>query len=223
MSNRAPTSTPCVGSSARMTLTAPRRNGRASETFCWLPPESEPTGCSIEAMRMRSRSPSACTAVRSRPRWRKPRRRREGRIWIVAFARTLRTGKSDSRARSPESNTTPARIGPSGLRRSSSLPSQTTEPVARSTPARARRNCTCPLPSAPATPTISPFRTIRSTGPKRSPSRPDTARSTSPSPPRPASAGTRAPVDARSSARPARPRTSPRPRGCPGRPRRGAP
>ena len=31
-------------------------------------------------------------------------------------------------------------------------------PVARSAPASARRNCTCPLPSAPAMPTISPLR-----------------------------------------------------------------
>ena len=30
----------------------PRRNGRVSETFCWLPPESDWTGCSIDAIRM---------------------------------------------------------------------------------------------------------------------------------------------------------------------------
>src|SRR5437773_833169 len=32
-----------------MTLTSPRRNGRVSETFCCLPPESDCTGCSIDA------------------------------------------------------------------------------------------------------------------------------------------------------------------------------
>ena len=62
---------------------------------------------------------------------------------------------------------------------SSSLPSQAALPVARSTPASARRNCTCPLPSAPAIPRISPFATSRSIGPNRSPCRPETARSTS--------------------------------------------
>ena len=58
-------------------------------------------------------------------------------------------------------------------------PSQVAVPVARSAPASARRNCTCPLPSAPAIPTISPLATSRSIGPNRSPRSPETASSTS--------------------------------------------
>ena len=179
MSKREPTSTPCVGSSARMTLTLPRRNGRVSETFCWLPPESDCTGCSIEAARMRSRRPSSSTACRSRPRRRSPNRPRRRRIWIVAFARTLSTGKSASPARSPLSRTTPARSGPSGDARSRSLPSHVARPAAGSAPASARRNCSCPFPSAPAMPTISPAATDRSIGPKRSPCSPSAASTTS--------------------------------------------
>ena len=51
-----PTSTPCVGSSARITFRSPRRNGRISATFCWLPPERYCVGCSIEAALSRSRA-----------------------------------------------------------------------------------------------------------------------------------------------------------------------
>ena len=179
MSKRAATSTPCVGSSARITLTPPRRNGRVSETFCWLPPERLCTGCSIEAMRMLRRFAMSSTVRCSRRRFRKPKRPSRRRTWIVAFARTLRTGKRASAVRSPLSRTTPAFSGPSGERVSSSRPLQAALPVERSAPASARRNGTCPLPSAPAIPTISPFATSRSIGPKRSPWRPETASSTS--------------------------------------------
>ena len=123
MSNRAATSTPWVGSSARITLTSPRRNGRVSETFCWFPPESVCTGCSIDAVRMLRRRTSSSTVRRSRRRLRNPSLPSRRSTWIVALARTLRTGKSDSDARSPLSSTTPARSGPSGELESSSLPS----------------------------------------------------------------------------------------------------
>ena len=126
--------------------------------------------------RRRTRS---STVRRSRLRLRNPKPPSRRRTWIVAFARTLRTGKSDSDVRSPLSSTTPARSGPSGDLESSSLPSQVAVPVARSAPASARRNCTCPLPSAPAIPRISPLATSRSIGPNRSPRSPEIASSTS--------------------------------------------
>ena len=123
---------------------------------------------------MRSRSTRPSTVARSRPRCRKPSRPNRRSTWIVAFARTLRTGKSDSPARSPLSSTTPARSGPSGEWRSSSWPSQAALPSARSIPASARRNCSWPLPSAPAMPRISPLatsgrsaRSARRAGPRR--------------------------------------------------------
>ena len=58
---------------------------------------------------------------RSRPRFSIPKRPSRRSTWIVVLARTLRTGKSDSPARSPLSSTTPARSGPSGDFVSSSL------------------------------------------------------------------------------------------------------
>ena len=179
MSKRAPTSTPCVGSSASITLTSPRRNGRMSDTFCWLPPESDDTGCSDDAMRTRRRSTSPAIARRSRPRRTTPARASRRSTWMVAFARTLKTGNRASPRRSPLSRTTPARSGPAGERVSSLAPSHDALPTAGSMPASARRNGTWPLPSAPAIPRISPFRTTRSTGPKRSPRSPDTASTTS--------------------------------------------
>ncbi len=128
---------------------------------------------------MRSRRPSSSTACLSRPRRRSPNRPKRRRIWIVEFARTLSTGKSASPARSPLSRTTPARSGPSGDARSRSLPSHVARPAAGSAPASARRNWSCPFPSAPAMPTISPAATDRSIGPKRSPCSPSVASTTS--------------------------------------------
>ena len=49
MSNRAATSTPCVGSSARMTLTSPRRKGDVQGTFLSYEP-GDCTGCSTDAV-----------------------------------------------------------------------------------------------------------------------------------------------------------------------------
>ena len=53
-----------------------------------------------------------------------------------------------------------------GALRSTFSPRQLTAPVARSTPPRQRRSSSCPFPSAPARPTISPLSSVRSTGPK---------------------------------------------------------
>ena len=47
----APMSTPCVGSS-RISTRGFVASQRASATFCWLPPESVPTGASIDGVRM---------------------------------------------------------------------------------------------------------------------------------------------------------------------------
>jgi len=43
----------CVGSSIAM-MRAPDASQRAISTFCWLPPESDPTGASIDAQRIAS-------------------------------------------------------------------------------------------------------------------------------------------------------------------------
>src|SRR5919108_572105 len=83
MSKRERTSTPCVGSSARMTWTS-RRNGRVSETFCWLPPERKRTGCSTDGVLTFSRSTRRFTAAPSR------RPREHHRVQVLDLARPER-------------------------------------------------------------------------------------------------------------------------------------
>ena len=114
-----------------------------SETFCWLPPESDCTGCSIDASRMLEAPHEIVDGVAARAGDSARRGGSSARsTWIVVFARTLRTGKSDSRARSPLSSTTPARSGPSGDLGVELVAVAAGCPVERSTPASARRNCT---------------------------------------------------------------------------------
>ena len=58
-----------------------------------------------------------------------PARLKRRSTWIVVFARTLRTGNSDSRIRSPLKYTTPARSGPTGDRPSRTVPLHLAVPV----------------------------------------------------------------------------------------------
>ena len=67
-----------------------------SDTFCWLPPESDWMGCSVDPMRTRRRSTRSAIARRSGPRPTTPARASLRRIWTVALARTLSTGNRAS-------------------------------------------------------------------------------------------------------------------------------
>ena len=76
--------------------------------------------------------------------------------------RRVRSYAQNGKQRLPDSiaaqeAATPARRGPMGDLVTISLPLHRTVPVERSTPATDRRNCTWPLPSAPAMPRISPL------------------------------------------------------------------
>ena len=93
----------------------PRRNGRISATFCWLPPDRYCAGCSIDAAFNRNRGTRLVTGLRSRRRLTKPKRPKRLRTCSVALARTPRAVKIDSALRSALSRTMPARSGPGGL------------------------------------------------------------------------------------------------------------
>ena len=222
MSNRAATSTPCVGSSARMTLTSPRRKGRVRETFCWLPPERNCTGCSIDAARMLRRRTRSSTVRRSRRRCRNPTRPRRRRTWIVVLARTLRTGKSDSPARSPLSSTTPARSASSGDRGVERATVADRRFRSRARRRRARGG-TAPdrCPRRPRSRGSRPSRRRGRSARTGRRVRPETVRRTSRAVAGArADPGRRAGADARSSARRGGPPTSTPPRTSPGRRRR---
>ena len=69
MNSIEPTSTPRVGCEAMKSLSG-RDISRATMTFCWLPPDSVPTGDSCDDVRtsncaMRSRADSAIASGRS--------------------------------------------------------------------------------------------------------------------------------------------------------------
>ena len=58
-----PTSRPRVGCAARTSFTG-TENSRATTTFCWLPPESEPACVSIDGVRMsKSLTPLAARSL----------------------------------------------------------------------------------------------------------------------------------------------------------------
>ena len=155
-----------------ITFTSPRRNGRASATFCWLPPLRNWTGCSIDAVRIRRRSTTSSTVVRSRAAT-DPAHPREAPQHLE---RGVGPDAEDREHRlAPAIAAEQHDAGPQRARRRGDVdlaPSHVTVPDDGSTPASACRNGSCPLPSAPAMPRISPRRTFRSIGPKRSPCRP---------------------------------------------------
>ena len=174
MSKRAPTSTPWVGSYARMTVGS-RRNVRETATFCWFPPERNSTGCSSDGVRIFSCCVSSSTALRSLRRWRKPAVLNRRKVWIVALTRMPSTGINASCLRSPGSSRIPARTASWVEISIRSLPSQATRPARGGCrPARQSKSCVCPFPSAPAMPTISPRSSVKLTGPKDCPWSPST-------------------------------------------------
>ena len=73
-----------------------------------------------------------------------------------AFSRTDRVPNRPSLSRSADRYTTPACSAASGRPGLSGTPRRSARPVARPSPASARRNSLCPLPTIPASPTISP-------------------------------------------------------------------
>ena len=98
-------------------------------------------------------------------------------VCTVALTRTPSTGINASRLRSPGSSMIPDRTASWVEVSISSLPSQSTRPACGGwRPARQSKSSGWPLPSAPATPTISPRCIVKLTGPKDWPCRPSTTR-----------------------------------------------
>ena len=104
-------------------------------------------------------------------------------VWIVALTRTPSTGINASRLRSPGSSMIPDRTASCVDVSINSLPSQSTRPAfGGCRPARQSKSWGWPLPSAPATPTISPLFNVKLTGPNDWPWRPSTTRTSRASP-----------------------------------------
>ena len=112
-SARAPTSTPRVGSSSSSTRPS-RCSQRANTTFCWLPPDSCPTGCSGPWQRTRRVRMKPCTRRLSSPCCSQPPRDTADRSDSVAL---MRMGCERSRPwdlRSSVTRPTPAAMACSG-------------------------------------------------------------------------------------------------------------
>ena len=170
-----PTSTPCVGSYARITVGS-RRNVRATATFCWLPPERNSTGCSSEGVRISSRSTSssdglallapAQEAEHAEPAQRLDRgvdpdaEHRHQRL-VLAVARQQHDPRPHGLVRRDQHQLLAVARRPGPL-------------CGGCRPARQSNSCGCPLPSAPAMPTISPRVSVKLTGPNDWPCRPST-------------------------------------------------
>ena len=163
MSIRARASTPWVGSST-MSILGVRSTGRASTAFCWLPPDRAEIGWKGEAETMpRSLTALRC-AGRSRLRNDVPAGPAPEPSWAVALSITDIGAKIDSAARSPLWKLIPEASALLGLIRWWILPSTEIVPPSVSMPMMPRSSARCPLPSAPATPTISPAPTVIVTG-----------------------------------------------------------
>ncbi len=154
-------SMPRVGSSRIRTLGL-RASQRASTTFCWLPPESLRTSCSIEGVRTRSRSVYSWASSRSAPRLTKRKRRRRSRTTVLVLSRMERCRNRAWALRSSGARPRPARTAAPGLPVRRGRPSRVTVPerTGRS-PARARASSERPAPMSPARPTTSPAWTCR--------------------------------------------------------------
>ena len=111
----APTSMPRVGSS-RIRMRGSRASQRASTTFCWLPPESLRTSCSIEiGVRIAQPSASAPTPAGSLRRDRRsPSRETFSGTHKETLSRTLRNSSSASCLRSSGTRPMPARMASAG-------------------------------------------------------------------------------------------------------------
>lgn len=164
MSNFAATSMPRVGSS-RISSFGSVASQRASSTFCWLPPDSSPIGCSASRALMPSRAMyvSASSRCRARPISRhQPRRACSARMM---FSRIDSAATMPSFLRSSGQYAMPLRTASCGDASRVRAPSISIAPVS----ARSAANASCavsvrPEPSSPASPTISPGRTSRSSG-----------------------------------------------------------
>ncbi len=142
------------------------RNVRETETFCWLPPERNSTGCSSDGVRTSSRATRSFTARRSDRLRRKPSLVKRRSDWMVEFTRTPSTGISASCLRSPGRSMTPDRTAWWVEIKLSSRSSHTTLPARGGVlPARQSNSWDCPFPSAPAIPTTSPLSRVKLTGP----------------------------------------------------------
>ncbi len=160
-SDLVPTSMPRVGSS-RISSFGSVASHLASTTFCWLPPERNPTGSSRRWKRRRSRSAHSRVRRFSAPARISPSR-------VSAFMRVSVALRAIDRSitrpcirRSSGTNATPARIAASGRPTASRTPSTSTWPAsARSMPKIARATSLRPAPTRPASATISPARTSK--------------------------------------------------------------
>ena len=157
----APTSMPRVGSS-RMRIFGSVHRQRASSTFCWLPPESSPTGWSgLDALMFR-RSMKVSTSLSAAARDTTPRFDSRGSAAATMFSRIESPGKMPSALRSSGRNARPSGTASAGERSFTRRSSTSTVPSSGgSAPKIALAVSVRPEPMNPASPTVSPRRTSR--------------------------------------------------------------
>src|SRR4051794_8675211 len=151
-----PTSMPRVGSSM-MSTRGSVASHLPSTTFCWLPPERNPTGSPKPCSLMRRRSAQSAAIARSAPRPMTPRRPSAPRRVSVRLRSTLKSMTRPCWRRSSGTKPTPARMAALGEPLGSSTPATSTVPASRlSMPKIARATSLRPAPTSPASATISP-------------------------------------------------------------------
>ena len=154
---RAPASTPRVGSSASSTRGAPS-SARANSTFCWLPPESAATlrlrrrRLDAEPLDLRGDERALARARCTKPPLRDSAEREQRHVLAhrrAAASRPRGGGRPGGGRRRRRASRPGGRAAARARRRAP-------RPRAAPSPASARRNSRWPLPSTPASPTISP-------------------------------------------------------------------
>ena len=161
----APTSTPRVGWEAMNSDTTGLLSSRASTTFCWLPPDSDPAGSWTPVVRTsNSLTFSSALAAMTFGFIRTPAANGACRYWSRIMFSAIENGPtSPSCERSSGTNPMPESRICRVERPTSSSPWSVIEPVTKSCrPMIASVSSVCPLPCTPATQTTSPLRTSRS-------------------------------------------------------------
>ena len=152
---------PRVGSLSRM-MRGRVRSHLPITTFCWLPPESEPTGPSRLGALMLSSWTISLTARSSARRSTSPKRPKRCMAAKTRLSRTDMGNIRPSALRSSGMRAMPASPLLRGPAREMGLPKASTWPVTpMSAPKRASSSSRCPCPSRPPRPTTSPGRTVK--------------------------------------------------------------
>ena len=157
----APTSTPWVGSS-RMSSAGLAASQRASATFCWFPPERLPTGVSSEAVLIPSWRTKPAAISRSRRKSRNPNRETARRVASVVLA-GRRHVEDDAVAAAVFGDVGDSQGGRARRRIDRhGRPRSRTSPVSAGVrPNKTRASSVRPAPTSPASPRISPARTLK--------------------------------------------------------------